>query len=113
MEKLLSQYIRKDLSLNLYISPTLKEVSQVGEEERDFRIRLQHLAHEQRDNALESLRKYASKINTLEDRHRRARQTLEKQSTKATQRKMDAAVSTGAAILAHFWKKEYERNISI
>lgn len=99
-KKLLSQYIRKDLSLNLYISPTLKEVSQVGEEERDFRIRLQHLAHEQRDNALESLRKkYASKINTLEDRHRRARQTLEKQSTKATQRKMDAAVSTGAAIL--------------
>ncbi len=56
-KKLLSQYIRKDLSLNLYISPTLKEVSQVGEEERDFRIRLQHLAHEQRDNALESLRK--------------------------------------------------------
>ncbi len=82
------------------MSPILKETSQVGEDERDFRIRAQHLAHEKRDQAIDKLtKKYASRIKTLEDRHMRARQSLEKKSTTASQRKMDAAVSTGTAIL--------------
>ncbi|MDI9486172.1 MAG: DUF87 domain-containing protein [Bacillota bacterium] len=99
-KKLFAQFIRTDLQLKLFSSPTLKVVSEVDEDERDFRIRLQHLAHEKRDEALDALRKkYASKINTLEDRQRRAKQALEKQSTRAAQKKMDAAVSTGAAIL--------------
>ncbi len=99
-KKLLAQYIRKDLPLTLYMSPTVKETSQVGEDEREFRIRVQHLAHEKRDEAIDKLtKKYASKIKTLEDRQRRARQTLEKRSTTASQKKMDAAVSAGSAIL--------------
>ena len=83
-KKLFAQFIRTDLQLKLFSSPTLKVVSEVDEDERDFRIRLQHLAHEKRDEALDALRKkYASKINTLEDRQRRAKQALEKQSTRA------------------------------
>lgn len=98
--KLLTQYIRTDLQLKLFLSPTLKVISEVGEDERDFRIRLQHLAHEKRDEALDAIkRKYESKINTLEDRQRRAKQALDRKSTLASQKKMDAAVSTGAAIL--------------
>lgn len=99
-KKLLSQYIRKELPLNLFRSPSLKELSQVDEDQRDFRIRMQHLAHEKRDDELDNLKKkYASRIKTLEDRHRRSRQSLEKQSTRASQRKMDAAVSVGSAVL--------------
>lgn len=99
-KKLFVQYICTNLELKLFVSPKLKMVSEVGEDERDFRIRLQHLAHEHRDEALDALRKkYASKIDTLEDRQRRAKQTLEKQSTRATQKKMDAVVSAGTAIL--------------
>ena len=110
-QKLLSQYVRKELALRLFSSPTLKTVSQVGEDEAEFRIRLQHLAREERDKALETLRKkYASKINVLEDRQRRARQALEKKSTQATQKKMDAAVSAGAAVLgALFGRKAMSR----
>lgn len=99
-KKLLTQYIRTDLSLKLLFSPTLKVISEAGENERDFRIRIQQLARESRDEAVETLKKkYTSKINVLEDREMRAKQTLEKQSTRANQKKMEAAVSAGTAIL--------------
>ena len=84
----------------LLSSPTLKVVSEVDEDERDFRIRLQHLAHERRDQAIEAMRrKYASRITTLEGRLLRARQGVDRQSTAASQRKLDATVSAGTAIL--------------
>jgi vacuolar-type H+-ATPase subunit I/STV1 len=109
-QKQLNQFIRTNLTLKLFLSPTLKLVSEVGEEERDFRIRLQHLAHEQRDDALEAIRKkYGSKIGTLETRQRRAQQAVEKQSSMASQRKMDAAVSAGSAILGALFGR---KNIS-
>ena len=109
-QKQLNQFIRTNLTLKLFLSPTLKLVSEVGEEERDFRIRLQHLVHEQRDDALEAIRKkYGSKIGTLETRQRRAQQAVEKQSSMASQRKMDAAVSAGSAILGALFGR---KNIS-
>ncbi|MBN2828354.1 MAG: DUF87 domain-containing protein [Tissierellales bacterium] len=98
-----TQFLRTDVPLKLLSSPTLKMVSSTDEEERDFRIRLQHFAHEKRDQAIEDMqKKYASKINTLSDRLRRARQTLETKSAQAGQKKLDAAISTGSAILGAF-----------
>ena len=95
-----SQYLRAEAPLILLSSPTLKVVSEVDEDERDFRIRLQHLAHERRDQAIEAMRrKYASRITTLEGRLLRARQGVDRQSTAASQRKLDATVSAGTAIL--------------
>lgn len=95
-----NQFLRAELQLTLLFNPTLKVVSRVEEDERAFRIRLQHLGHEKRDQALENLRKkYASRIKTLEDRQRRAEQALERQSSQARQKKLDAAVSTGTAVL--------------
>ncbi len=106
-KKLFNQYIRTNIFLKLFSSPKLKTVSTVDEDERDFRVRMQHLAHEKRDEALETLKKkYSSKIDTLEDRHQRAKQAVEKQSTMASQRKMDAAVSTGTALLSAFLGKK-------
>jgi prefoldin subunit 5 len=99
-KRLFSQFLRTEVPLKLFVSPILKVVSEPGEDERDFRIRLQHLSHERRDEAIEALRKkYASKIATLEDRQRRARQALERKTSQAQQKKLDAAVSTGTALL--------------
>ncbi len=99
-KRLFTQYLRAEKPLTLLSSPSLKVVSEVDEDERDFRIRLQHLAHEERDQAVETLRKkYASRLKTLEDRHRRAQQAVEKQNAQSKQKKLDAAVSTGSAIL--------------
>ncbi len=99
-KRLLTQYIRTQKSLKLLSCPGLEVVSEFGEDERDFRIRLQHLVHEKRDEDLEAMKKkYASKIQTLTNRKQRAEQAVEKQSSRASQRKMDAAVSAGSAIL--------------
>lgn len=99
-EKYLSQYLRTSVPLTLLYSPSLRLTAQGDEDERSFRIRLQHAAHEKRDDAIDQLqKKYASKIRVLEDRQRRARQALEKQSVNAQQKKLDAAVSTGTALL--------------
>ena len=85
----------------------MKEISAVGEEERDFRIRLQHLAHEKRDAEVEQLKKkYETKFQALENRLMRARQTMESRSTQANQRKMEAAVSAGTAILGALFGKK-------
>lgn len=97
----LNQHIRTNVALVLHYSPKLKMVSEIDEDERDFRIRLQHEAHEYRDEAIEALKKkYATRITTLEDRLRRAQQALEKQSTLSNQKKMDAMVSAGTAIFS-------------
>ncbi len=89
--------------VELFRSPSTKEVSQPGESERDFRVRLQQTGREQRDKAAESLRqKYAPKIAALEDRIRRAGQQKEKQEAEARSSQVQAAISVGASILGAF-----------
>ncbi|MBK5246818.1 MAG: DUF87 domain-containing protein, partial [Peptostreptococcaceae bacterium] len=106
-EKLFTQFIRTDFSLKLFFSPIFKVVSEADEDERDFRIRLQHLAHEHRDDEIEILKsKYKPKIDVLENRQRRAKQAVENQSSMATQKKMEAAVSAGTAILGAFFGRK-------
>ncbi len=89
--------------LDLFRSPSLGEVSQPGEAERDFRIRLQQKARESRDEKVEALRKkYAPKIATLQERLRKAQANVEKQQSQARQAQMNTALSVGATILGAF-----------
>lgn len=89
--------------LDLLQSPSLKTTSNPGEDERDFRIRLQQIAREQRDELIDALRdKYASKLATLQERKRKAEQTVEKQAEQAKKAKMDTALSVGATLLGAF-----------
>jgi len=93
------KYLRSDCPLKLFYSFSLKEASKPNETEREFRIRIQHLAHEQRDLEMEDMKnKYESKIRKLEERRRNAEQKVEQKSSLANQRKIEAAVSTGVAI---------------
>ncbi|MDQ8157946.1 MAG: DUF87 domain-containing protein [Gemmatimonadota bacterium] len=90
--------------VSLFRSTTLKQCSNVGESERDFRIRLQVLAREDRDRRIETLRgKYATKFATLQERLRRAEQTVQREQAQASQAKMDTAISVGGAILGAFF----------
>jgi len=89
--------------LDLFKSLTLNETSKPGESERDFRIRLQQRAREERDAAAERLRqKYAPKIAALRDRIRRAEQAVAKEEEQARQSQIQAAVSIGATLLGAF-----------
>lgn len=93
------KYLRSDKPLELFYSYSLKEASKPDETEREFRIRIQHMAHEQRDLEMEEMKhKYESKIRRLEERKRNAEQKVEQRSSLSKQRKIDAAVSTGVAV---------------
>lgn len=98
--KALQKWVVTNESLTLYRSPSTKQSSNVGENERDFRIRLQVASREKRDAAVEKLRgKYATKLTTLQERIRRAEQAVTKEQAEASQAKMDTMISVGSAVL--------------
>lgn len=84
-------------------SPSTGLVSNPGESERDFRVRAQQAAREERDAAAQRLRaKYAPRIAAMEERVRRARQAVERERGQAAQQKMGTMVSVGATLLGAF-----------
>jgi hypothetical protein len=98
-----ADWLYRNQKLELLKSPALKQFSNLGESERDFRIRLQQDAREQRDEATEKLRqKYASKMATLEEQARRAQQAVEREAEQAKQQKMQTAISVGTTLLSAF-----------
>lgn len=89
--------------VELFKSPSTKDVSKPGESERDFRVRLQQSGRESRDKGADSLRqRFAPKIATLQDRIRRAELQKEKQQAESRSSQMQAAISVGASILGAF-----------
>jgi len=89
--------------VELFRSPSIKEVSKPGESERDFRVRLQQAGREARDKQSDGLRhKYAPKIAALQERVRRAEQQKEKQEAESRSSQVQAAISVGASILGAF-----------
>lgn len=94
------RWVRQQEVITLYRSARFKLTSSAGESEGEFRVRLQQVASEKRDQAAAKLRKrYASKANTLENRLQRAEQAIERESEQSTKKKIDTAVSFGTAIL--------------
>ncbi len=89
--------------IDLLRSDSLGEVSKPGESEKDFRVRLQLAARERRDAFAEKLRqKYASRMNTLGERIRKAEQAVEVQKGQARDAKLSTALSFGTAVLSAF-----------
>lgn len=87
----------------LFKSPSLKMVSDPGETEGSFRVRLQQAAREARDAAVEKLReKYAKRIDTLQGQISRAELVVQREEQQAKQEKMQTAVSFGATLLGAF-----------
>ncbi|MEO7362485.1 MAG: DUF87 domain-containing protein [Gemmatimonadaceae bacterium] len=98
--KALQKWIATNEVLTLFQSPSTKQISTVGESERDFRIRLQVGSREQRDVGIEKLRgKYATKLSALQERLRKAEQTVTREQAQASQAKMNTMISVGSAVL--------------
>ena len=99
--KSLAEHLYRTRRFPLLQCATLKAVSEPGEDERDFRIRLAMLAREMRNEQCEQLRqKYASKLRTLEDRVRRAEQKVDRERNEASGAKMQSIISFGATVLS-------------
>ncbi|HOC19536.1 MAG TPA: hypothetical protein PKK95_14790, partial [Vicinamibacterales bacterium] len=86
--------------LGLFRSSALSLVSNPGETEGDFRVRLQQAARERRDEAVADLReRYAKRLAQLQDRLRRAQEAREREQNQASTQKMQTAISFGATLL--------------
>ncbi len=89
--------------LELFRSPGTGAISNASESERDFRVRLSQVVHEQRDDATETLRKkYAPKRAALVEKIRRAQQAVDREQNQASQAKMQTAISVGATLIGAF-----------
>lgn len=98
-----ASWLYRTQRLELLESPALDIASNPGEQERDFRIRLQQIAREQRDQAVDKLRqKYAPKFAQLEERKRRAEQAVARETEQASSQKLQTAISFGATLLSSF-----------
>ena len=98
-----TSWLYRNQKIDLWKSPSLKEFSRLEESERDFRIRLQQKAREQRDEATDKLRqKYAPKFTALQEQLRRAQATVERERDQVRQQEMNTAFSFGATILGGF-----------
>ncbi len=90
-------------SLELLHSPSLNMVSNPGETEGDFRVRLQQAGRERRDAGVDALRqKYAAKSASLQQQILRAQQAVAREAEQAKGAEMQTAISFGATLLGAF-----------
>jgi hypothetical protein len=98
-KKQLIDYLYRTQALVVWRSPQFKEDSQPGESERDFRVRLAHLAHEERDGELEKLRdRYASKIAKIEKQLQTAQRTVASQKSQSREAVVATTLSWGETL---------------
>ncbi len=98
--KTFATWLFRNQTLDIYKSRRLKETSHPGESERDFRIRLQQAAREQRDALKAKLQtKYGPKLDALAQKKMKAeqRQAVEKEQSNAQM--LNTAMSVGAGLL--------------
>jgi len=101
--RLFERHLRGAEALTLLRCRRPKLVSTVGESERDFRVRCRQAAREARDAEREKVRqRFEAKMDTLRGRLSRAESTAQREAQQAGQRKVDAAISVGTALLGSF-----------
>lgn len=109
----LVDHLQRTSSLTLLYSPALKLHSKARESERDFRMRLQQVAREQRDAEVDKLnQRYAERIGRVEGRLRRAEASLAKKEADAKARKGEVLVSVGESVLGMFMGRRSTRAAS-
>lgn len=95
-----AQELANQPGLAVWRAPAFNLYSQPGEAEGDFRARLQHAAHEQRDLAIAEVEKqYQKRIEDIESGLEKARVKLQEQQAQANAAKASALMSIGSAIL--------------
>lgn len=98
-----AQELASQQGLAVWKAPAFNLYSQPGECEGDFRARLQHAAHEQRDRAIAEVEKqYKKRIEDIESGLEKARAKFQEQQAQANAAKASALMSIGSAILGAF-----------
>ncbi len=103
LQKEFVNYLYQENKLTLYKAPKLKMESKVDESLEDFKIRVNDVLREKRDEAEEKLRaKYYKKQEVLERRLERALAKLEKEKEDVKEQTTSTLLSFGMTILDAF-----------
>lgn len=98
--KALAGHLYRAEPLALLHCESLELVSEAGEDEAAFRIRLREAAHQRRDLEIEKLRqRYALRLKRLDERLRSATERLEREQSEFSDQAMRTAVSFGSTVL--------------
>jgi hypothetical protein len=98
--KELASFAYEQATLDVLRSPLVDAASEAGETESEFRARVALSLREKRDASVETLRrKYAPKLESLEDRVRRARDRIARERSQLSEQKVHTALSVGTSIL--------------
>ena len=102
-------WLTRQQVLELFRSPSLGVVSKPGENERDFRVRLQHAAREARDEQVAGLRqKYAPKMLALAERQRKAEQAVAREQEQVASSRVQTGISLATTVFgAMFGRKTF------
>ena len=98
-QKAFASWLAGTQTLQLHRHAGLKLTSMAGEDERDFRIRVQTAQREARDAAVEDVRRrFAEKRARLEEKLRRSEQGVSREQEQASQAKLQTGVSLAATV---------------
>jgi exonuclease VII large subunit len=96
-------WLGRTQKLELLRSLSLNVSSMIGETERDFRIRLQQIAREKRDQEVSALReKYTQRYVKIDERLRRAQLDVQEHESQIRDQKYQTAISLGTTLLGGF-----------
>jgi len=99
----LSDYLYHNSSVTLLYSSALETYSKPGESEREFRMRLQQIAREKRDEEIDEItERHDDKLDRLEDRLRREEADLGQREADVSARKRETLVSVGESVVGVF-----------
>ena len=103
-QKNFAAWLFRTKKMNVMRSPSTGVYSTPDEAERDFRIRLQQSAREQRDQIAAAVRdKYKPQFDRLNTRMQNAQQGLAKQQNQSSNQKINAMISVGAAVASELF----------
>ena len=101
----------KDQALSLWKCTKPKLISEPGESQSEFRVRLRQANFEARDLALEKLRtKMTPKLERLEEKVRKAEQKLEKEEDQFSHMRRSAWLDSGASLLGALFGRKSRRS---
>ena len=101
--KTLNAHLYETARAEMIFCDALKQASNPGESEGDFRARLSLHLREERDAQVEKLRAaYAPKLAALQDRLATAKARAEREQSQLTHQKFATAISVGATIFSAF-----------
>jgi hypothetical protein len=101
--KSFATWLFRTQKIDLLHSPSLDQTSKPGESERDFRVRLQQAAREQRDQVKASLQtKYGPKLDQLQRQKVQAQQHKESEQQQSSAQILNTVAAAGAGLLGAF-----------